>query len=72
MNQFLPASVSPAGALTAAPIADGAAFSFPNVASATVPSLRGTTAALPGKHSQAVVTNFCPIKFNALLAEFAR
>ena len=46
-------------------------FSFSNLPGATVPLVDGATAALPGKHSQAVVTNFCPIKFNAALEKFA-
>ena len=53
MTQFLPSpSVAPTSARECAD------FSFSHLPRATVPEVDGATAALPGKHSQAVVTNF--------------
>lgn len=63
-------TASSSDATTAAPVVDGAAFSFTHPAGASCSPLDGATDALPGKHSQAVVTNFEPRAFNAALQTY--
>lgn len=68
--QTAPTASLPPDATTAAPVERGAAFSFTHPAGASCSPLDGATDALPGKHSQAVVTNFEPRAFNAALQTY--